>query len=422
MRSALWLRRRRSGRPAPVASGRSLKRSCSISCMRSPHNRGLRSVLSTARPWSSGNRLSSSIRRRPSQPDRQINCGLTAPPPALVCPLSNPTSAIRSLLGSLLSASVGWWRVFLTLPEVFNMRSYLRCQFLVVGCLMLLLSISGCATLDFFSPKQVEPQGGSDRELMSLADAAIALKKYVEGRKRLQRLINQFPESELVPTARLSVGRAYFDEKRYDAARAEYQRFIELFPQHEQLDEARYYTGLSYFRQMEKVDRDQTMTKKAAREFQTLVSEFRNSQFASDAQAILVECQRRLAERELYVGKFYFNREAYGAAIPRFESVLKEYSGSEYEDQALYYLGESLWELEQKEPAKDAFHRLIAKFPDSEMTPLAATRIGMAFVQNPRSPKPSTSFLSTTLSTMSDTMSELKDAILDNSIWQPGTP
>lgn len=302
------------------------------------------------------------------------------------------------------------------------MRSYLRCQFLVVGCLILLLSISGCVTLDFFSPKQVEPQGGSDRELMSLADAAIALKKYSEGRKHLQRLINQFPESELVPTARLSVGRAYFDEKRYDEARAEYQRFIELFPQHEQLDEAQYYTGLSYFRQMEKVDRDQTMTKKAAREFQTLVGEFRNSQFAPDAQAILVECQRRLAERELYVGKFYFNREAYGSAIPRFESVLKEYSGSEYEDQALYYLGESLWELEQKEPAKAAFHRLIAKFPDSEMTPLAATRIGMAFVQNPRSPKPSTSFLSTTLATISDTMSELKDAILDNSIWQPGTP
>ena len=302
------------------------------------------------------------------------------------------------------------------------MRSYLWRQLLVAGCLILLLSVSGCATLDLFSPKQAETPIGSDRELMSLADTAFALKKYDDGRKHLQRMINQFPESELVPTARLNLGRSYFDEKRYDEARAEYQRFIELFPQHEQVDEAQYYTGLSYFRQMEKADRDQMMTKKAIREFRTLVSEFRGSQFAPDAQAKLAECHRQLAQRELHVGKFYFHRGAYGAAIPRFESILKEYPGSEYNDQALYYLGESLWELEQKGPARAAFQRLIAEFPDSDVTPLAAKRIGVAFVQDPRSRKPSASFLSAVLATMSDAVSELKDAILDSELWQAWTP
>lgn len=306
--------------------------------------------------------------------------------------------------------------------EVLDMRFYLRRHLLVAGYLILLLSVSGCATLDFFSPKQVEAPGGSDRELMSLADTAFALKKYDDGRKHLQRLINQFPESELVPTARLIVGRTYFDEKRYDEARAEYQRFIELFPQHEQLDEAQYYTALSYFRQIEKVDRDQTMTRKAVKEFRTLISEYRSSQFVPDAQAMLTESQRQLANRELFVGKFYFHRAAYGAAISRFESVLKEFPGFEYDDQALYYLGESLWELEQKEPAKAAFQRLIAEFPDSDMTPQAAKRIGVAFVQNPQRTKPSASFLSNARATMSDTMSELKDSILDSAIWAPALP
>jgi outer membrane protein assembly factor BamD len=264
--------------------------------------------------------------------------------------------------------------------------------------------------------------GHSDRELMSLAESVIAEKKYDEGRKHLQRLINQFPESELVPAARLSSGRAYFDERRYDEARAEYQRFIELFPQHEQLDEAQYYTGLAYFRQMEKVDRDQTMTSRAAREFRILISEFRSSQFAQDARIKLAECQRQLAQRELSIGKFYFHREAYGAAIPRFESILKEHPGSEYSAQALYYLGESLWELEQKESAKAAFQRLIAEFPDSDVTPPAAARIGLAFVQDPSKRKPSVGFLGITFTTVSDALSELGDAILDSSIWQPGTP
>ena len=307
--------------------------------------------------------------------------------------------------------------------------SYVRSQLLAVGCVIFLLSASGCATsdlfsgFDLFSSKPAEVPAGSDQELISRAEAAFALKKYDEGRKHLQRLISQFPESELIPAARLNVGRTYFDEKRYDEARAEYQRFIELFPQHEQLDEAQYYTGLSYFRQMEKLDRDQTMTNKAVREFRTMGSEFHNSQFAPDAQTKLAECYRQLAQRELYVGKFYFNREAYGSAIPRFESMLKEYPGSEHNDQALYYLGESLWELEQKEPAKVAFQRLIAEFPDSDVAPLAAKRIGMTFVRNPRSRKPSASFLSGALNSMSDALSELQNVILDSSIWQqPPTP
>src|SRR5574337_895815 len=271
------------------------------------------------------------------------------------------------------------------------MISYVRRRLRTAGCVMLLLLTGGCAgsdlfsSFDLFSSKPVETPAGSDQELMSQAEAAFALKKNDEGRKHLQRLINQFPESELVPTARLTIGRTYFDDKRYEEARAEYQRFIELFPQHEQLDEAQYYTALSYYRQMEKVDRDQTMTNKAIKEFRTLIGDFHSSQFVPDAQTKVAECLRRLVQRELYVGTFYFKREAYGAAIPRFESILKEYPGSEYDDQALYYLGESLWELEQKAPAEAAFQRVIKEFPDSDMAPLAAKRIGITFVQAPRS-------------------------------------
>lgn len=294
----------------------------------------------------------------------------------------------------------------------------------LLGSLVLVfaLSVSGCAMLDHFSSKPAEAPGGSDQALMSRAEAAIARKNYGEGRKQLQRLINQFPESELVPAARLSIGRAYFNEKRYEEARAEYQRFIELFPQHEQADEARYYTGLAFFRQMEKTDRDQALTKKAIAEFQTLVTEFHDSQFAPDARAKLAQCRRQLTEKELYVGTFYFNRGAYGAAIPRFETILKEYPGSEYDDQALYYLGESLWELEQREAARAALERLIAQFPDSDMAPLAAKRIGVALAQGPRARKPSPGVLGAVRGTMSDALSELKDAILDSELWQSWTP
>jgi outer membrane protein assembly factor BamD (BamD/ComL family) len=135
----------------------------------------------------------------------------------------------------------------------------------------------------------------------------------------------------------------------------------------------------------------------------------------------VAECRRQLAQKELYVGKFYFNHGAYGAAIKRFETILKEYQGSEYDDQALFYLGESLWELEQKAAARAAFERLIAQFPDSELAPMGAKRIGVTLAPNPRRKTPP-GFFSTVLTTMTDTVSELKDAVLDSDIWQTWVP
>jgi outer membrane protein assembly factor BamD len=275
----------------------------------------------------------------------------------------------------------------------------------IAGYGFLALSISGCAVLDFFKSRRDEPSAGSDQELLTRAESAMTRKKGDEGRKNLQRLINQFPESELVPTARLNLGRSYFNEKRYEEARAEYQRFLELFPQHERIDEARYYIGLSYFQQMEKTDRDQTLAKKAIAEFQTLTNESRDSQYVPDARAKLATCRRQLADKELYIGKFYFNRGAYGAAIKRFETLLKDYPGSGYDDEALYYLGESLWELEQKGAARTTFERLIAQYPDSLVSPLAAKRIGVTLAQNPANRKPTPGFFSTAVATLSDTFS-----------------
>jgi len=303
-----------------------------------------------------------------------------------------------------------------------GMMTWVRRQALVAGYTMIAFSLAGCTILDRFTSKQADPPTGSDQEMMRRAESAMGRKKYDEGRKNLQRLINQFPESELVPTARLSVGRSYFNERRYDEARAEYQRFIELFPQHERADEAHYYMALSFFRQMEKADRDQTLSKKAIASFQALVSEFKDSQYTADARAKLIQCRRQLAEKELYIGKFYFNRGSYGAAIKRFEMILKDYSGAGYDDQALYYLGESLWELEQHGAAKVVFERLVSQFPESEFAPLGGTRIGVTVAQNPRNRKRTPSFFRSMLSTMTDVYSELKDAILDSDIWRSWAP
>jgi outer membrane protein assembly factor BamD len=222
---------------------------------------------------------------------------------------------------------------------------------------------------------------GSDQELLQTAETELKGKKYEDARQSLQRLINQYPDSELVAEARLRSAKALFDQDRYEEARAEYQRFLELFPEHERIDEARYYIGLAYFRQIERVDRDQSSAQQALSQFQILLKTMPDSTYAEDAAAKAAICRRRLGEKELYVGTFYFTRGQYAAAVNRYTTVLKEYAGIGLDDEALYYRGEALWRLEQREASAQAFQRIVKEFPESAFAPQAASRLGVALVK-----------------------------------------
>jgi outer membrane protein assembly factor BamD len=257
----------------------------------------------------------------------------------------------------------------------------------------------------------------SEQELYQSAETDFQKKKFEDARQNLQRLINQYPDSELVAEARLRSARALFNQERYEEARADYQRFLELFPEHERVDEARYFIGLSYFRQMERVDRDQSFARQALTQFEIITKTMPDSAYAEDAGERAATCRRRLAEKEIYVGAFYFKRAEYGAAINRYNTVLVDYPGIGLDDEALYYKGEGLWRLEQKEAAVEAFRRLVQEFPESPYAPAAAGRLGVALVKPARPKATDTRPLSQRVRSWWD---ELTRTIFDTPILKDG--
>jgi len=251
-----------------------------------------------------------------------------------------------------------------------------------------LLCLQGCAIYDkLYGPPSRREAAQSDQALLRSAEADIQRKRYEDARKNLQRLMNQYPDSELVVSARLTLAKALYLDKKYEEARTEYQRFLELHPQSERADEAHYYLGMTYFRMADTPDRDQTPTQKALEEFEILIKQMPDSPFVSDGQQRAVTARKKLAEKEVYVAVFYFSRENYAAAAARAAGALQRYPGSEFEDQALYYLGESLWRLEQKDEARVAFQRLVQDHTQSEWAPFAARRLATTLVRTGQ-PKP----------------------------------
>lgn len=292
-----------------------------------------------------------------------------------------------------------------------------------VGGLVVLLAgiglLPGCGVYEFLYGKPPSREvRRTDQDLLRSAEVQMERRRYEEARKDLQRLMNQYPDSELVSVARLTAARTLYFDKKYDEAQSEYLRFLELYPQHERLDEAHYYLGMAYFRLSDTVDRDQSVTRKSLEQFDLLLNQMPDSQYAADAKERREVCRNKLAEKEIYVGRFYFDRGNYGAAVARFRLLLANYAGAGFDDQALYYLGETLWQLEQKDEARAAFTRLVQEHSQSEWAEPAARRLGVALVQTgapkPKGPGP----LTRMWEGMKSTWTELGDTIRDSRIFQ----
>jgi outer membrane protein assembly factor BamD len=267
------------------------------------------------------------------------------------------------------------------------------------------------------SPPRREGQR-SDQELLRSAEVAMERRRYGDARKDLQRLMNQYPDSELQAAARLGTGKALYLEKKYDESRAEYLRFLELHPQDERGDEAHYYLGMTYFRQAESADRDQTSTRKALEEFELILRQMPDSPYAAEARERTTHARRKLAEKEVYVGVFYFHRGKYAAAAGRFSNLLAQYPGAGFDDQALYYLAESLWQLEQKEEARAAYQRLVQDHSQSDWAALAAARLGITLVRTgppkPKGPGP----VDRMWEGLQETWNELAETVKDAQIFR----
>jgi len=289
----------------------------------------------------------------------------------------------------------------------------------LLGAVGLVCLLSGCAVYDFMygKPPRRETQQ-SDQDLLRSADGQLQRGRYDDARKDLQRLMNQYPDSDLVSAARLGTARALYMEKKYDEARAEYQRFLELHPQHERADEAHYYLGMAYVRAADSPDRDQTHTKKGLEEFNLLVRQMPDSQYVPDARQRITAARRKLAEKDLYVGRFYFDRGNYTAAVRRFTSLLANYDAAGFDAEALYYLGESLWRLEQKEQARAAFQRLVEEHSRSEWAPAAAGRLEIALVQTGPPPPKGPGAWDQFKEAMQETWDELGDTVRSYKIFQ----
>src|SRR5207248_454031 len=155
-------------------------------------------------------------------------------------------------------------------------------------------------------------------------------------------LINTYPDSEYIARAKLAIGDSWYEEgtaASLQQAEAEYKDFETFFPNLPEAAEAQMKVANIHYRQMEKPDRDFTHAKRAEDEYRQMIQQYPDSKLVPEAKQRLREVQEVLAQREFEIGRFYYLRESWPAAIARLKSLTDTYPLFSQADEALYMLG-----------------------------------------------------------------------------------
>lgn len=134
--------------------------------------------------------------------------------------------------------------------------------------------------------------------------------------------------------AELRLADTYYKRGDYNQAAAEYENFIKTRPAHRELPHAIYYLAMSHYNEKKGADRDPTNARKALEYLMDYKRRFPRSDRIEDVNKRISRCEDVLAEREIYIGRFYMREKNYKAAYARFSNVLDKYPDSRYAERA----------------------------------------------------------------------------------------
>lgn len=229
--------------------------------------------------------------------------------------------------------------------------------------LFLLAGISGCSSL-----KTQERSYRNAEEMYYAGVKQYQAQRYEEAEQILELLLERYPLNHYAIDGEIMLADALYAEEKYDEARVYYTNFVALHPSYPKAPYALFQKGMCFFRNVLTLDRDQTTTRKAILAFEDLSNDFPDSSYNKKAEELIAFLRKRLAEREMYVGRFYLKKKNYKGALARFKVVLDEYPDSKVIDEILFYIVKSYVKLGEEIRARDVYATMQSDFPQSSYT------------------------------------------------------
>jgi len=190
-------------------------------------------------------------------------------------------------------------------------------------------------------------------------DAESAIEKF----KVVER---DYSFTDWAPRSLLMISYIYYEANRCVDAISAIERYIKFYPNNTDRVYAEYLKGVCYFEDVSETSKDQEKTILAINQFKFLINNYPNTEYAEDAKYKLDLLNDLTAGKEMYVARYYMNKQKWAAAIGRLKTIVDKYQTTIYIEEALFRLVEIYHKLGLEEDASKAAAILGYNFNSSE--------------------------------------------------------
>ena len=246
----------------------------------------------------------------------------------------------------------------------------LRARLVVVA--LFVAALAGCNLLPEVKD---ETANWSAERIYRTAHDAMVEGNYTRAVKLFETLESRYPYGRYAQQALLEGAYANYRSGEAAAAVAQCDRFIRTYPNHPNVDYAYYLKGLVNFREdqgllgyvyeLDLSEREPKAMRESYAAFKELIEKFPESRYAEDSATRMLFLTNSLALYEVKVGRYYYNRGAYVAAINRAQAAITNYPRTPANEDALDLLVKSYDRLGLVQLRDDSRRVLEATFPNS---------------------------------------------------------
>ena len=212
--------------------------------------------------------------------------------------------------------------------------------------LFLIIILSSCAK-DKIKKSIINEKSLNTQVLEAYQEAMKSLEQgdVLFAAKKFNEVEILYPQSQWAPKSSIMAAYAYYSEDYYDDAISELERLINVYPKFKHMDYVYYLLGISHYEQIVDEKKDLQSLVNAKKNFDYLIKNYPTSEYALDAGFKNDLIDDILAAKQMYIGRYYFERKKWIAAINRFRVVVDEYDQTIYIEEALHRLVEIYYVL-----------------------------------------------------------------------------
>ena len=133
---------------------------------------------------------------------------------------------------------------------------------------------------------------------------------------------------------------AYYSQSYFSKSITELERYLDKYKKDPNRDYAYYLLALCYYDQIVDEKKDLKSIIDSEKYFKILIKDYPNTDFAIDSEFKLQVINEILASKEMYLARYYVDREKWIPANNRFKKIVNEYSQTIFVEEALHRLVE----------------------------------------------------------------------------------